>query len=94
MHINIGNSVVSPRTESNVIYVQSSAHFVGEQRENEFPRLEHVEDSADDVQIGILSDVGLEANVGELGFRSDVNGHVFALRSAEWFKLVTIRMHK
>ena len=52
---------------------------VGEDGEDELAGLEGVEDPLDEAQVGGQGHVALEAHVGELGLRGDVDRHVLAL---------------
>ena len=47
-------------------------------RQNEFARMEGVENTSDNVEIGAGGNVGLEADITKLGFRCDVDCHIFS----------------
>ena len=67
----------------NIIYSMSDlleTHPVCKDGQNKFSGLESVQDLLDDPQVGGQGDVALEADVGVLGLRGDVDRHVLALK--------------
>ena len=59
-----------------------STHLIDKESCHKFPWLEHLHHLPDEVVVRRLGEVGLEADVGELGLRGDVDGPVSSLQTA------------
>ena len=59
-----------------MLFVSPSSYLCCKYCENELAGVEGVEDVGHDAEVGRGGDVGLEAHVGELGLRRDVDSDV------------------
>jgi len=55
---------------------EKTTHLISEDGDNHFSGLEDIDHAVDDIFVGSLGNVGLEADVREVGLWRDVDGHV------------------